>query len=61
MTMATKVSNKVTSEKAADAAEGKAMDEAEQERDEGVGGEIEKTLKKSRQIFLIFVQEYPSQ
>ena len=51
MTMATKVSNKVTSEKAADAAEGKAMDEAEQERDEGVGGEIEKILKKQTKLY----------
>ena len=51
MTMATKVVNEVTSEKAADAAGGEAVDEAEQETDEGVGGEIEKILKKQTKLY----------
>ena len=54
MTMATKFANEGTSEKAADAAEGKAVNEAEQETDEGVEDEIEKILNKNRQI-LIFL------
>ena len=50
MTMVTKVVNEVTAERATDVAEEKAVDEAEQETDEGVGGEIEKILKKQTNI-----------
>ena len=54
MTMATKVVNEVTAERAADVAEEKAVDEAEEkavdeaakETDEGLGGEIEKIWEK---------------